>query len=282
MMTQHMLSFEDVSAAHKPAKHIVLPPPKIAPAHDVFAETMLEDTSVRQRRSPLDWAVSLVLHVVVLSGLLIIPLYYTQQLDLHRLSMTFLVAPMPPRAAAPAPPPQAAQVSKVRPAARLIQAGKLMAPRAVPTQVAVLKEDPLPPDVVPDGLEGGVFGGIPGQGIVGGTNLSAGLRAAPAPVVEGPKKPVRIGGDVKPPRLLSRPEAEYPTLARQSRIVGTVAIEAIIDEHGHVIEARAISGHPLLIPSALKAVSARLYEPTILDGEPMSVDLRVEVNFRMG
>jgi outer membrane biosynthesis protein TonB len=43
---------------------------------------------------------------------------------------------------------------------------------------------------------------------------------------------------------------------------------------------RAISGHPLLIPAALKAVSKRRYEPTILDGEPTPIDLRVEINFR--
>jgi hypothetical protein len=35
----------------------------------------------------------------------------------------------------------------------------------------------------------------------------------------------------------------------------------------------------LLIKSALKAVSERRYEPTILDGVPTPVDLRVEVNF---
>jgi protein TonB len=68
-------------------------------------------------------------------------------------------------------------------------------------------------------------------------------------------------------------------LAKQSRIQGTVVIEAIIDEHGNVIEEKVISGHPLLIPAAMKAVSQRKYEPTILDGTPTPVDLRVEVNF---
>ena len=71
----------------------------------------------------------------------------------------------------------------------------------------------------------------------------------------------------------------YPFLARQSRIQGMVVIEAIIDEHGNVIEVRAISGHPLLIPPAMKAVSQRKYEPTVLDGEATPVNLRVEINF---
>jgi protein TonB len=100
-----------------------------------------------------------------------------------------------------------------------------------------------------------------------------------ASVAEGPKRPVRVGGEVKPPRLLSGPAPVYPILAKQSHVQGTVVIEAIIDEHGNVIEERAISGPPLLIAAAMKAVSQRKYEPTVLDGEATPVDLRVEVNF---
>jgi protein TonB len=79
--------------------------------------------------------------------------------------------------------------------------------------------------------------------------------------------------------MIFAPQLEYPVLARQSHVSGTVVIEAVIDEHGNVIEARALSGHPLLVPAALKAVSLRKYEPTILDGEPTPVTLRVEVDF---
>jgi protein TonB len=103
--------------------------------------------------------------------------------------------------------------------------------------------------------------------------------AAPAMASEGPKQPVRVGGNVKPPRLLSGPAPIYPILAKQSRIQGMVIIEAIIDEKGNVIEMHAISGHPLLIPAAMKAVSQRKYEPTILDGEATPVNLRVEITF---
>jgi protein TonB len=281
MMIQHVFSIGDLMPETRPVRRIVLPPPKIAPSHDAFAETMLEDTSVRQKRSPFDWAVSLVLHAAVLTGVLIIPLYFTQQLDVQKFTMTFLAAPMPPLAAAPAPPPQALQVTRAtRPVTRLIRGGILLQPRAIPSRVAVFKEDALPPDVVVNGVPGGVFGGILG-GAIGGTNLAVGLPTIPSPVVDGPKTPVRIGGSIKPPQLLSGPEAEYPVLARQSRIFGTVVVEAIIDEHGRVIEAHAVSGHPLLIPAALKAVSARIYAPTILDGEPTPIDLKVEVNFRM-
>src|SRR5258708_40043190 len=105
---------------------------------------------------------------------------------------------------------------------------------------------------------GGVRGGIPGGlagGIPGGRMSGVAAPAAPAMVSEGPKKPVRVGGDGKPPRLLSGPAPVYPLLAKHSRIGGIVVIEAIIDEHGNVGELRAISGHPLMIREAMKEVT---------------------------
>lgn len=128
---------------------------------------------------------------------------------------------------------------------------------------------------VPGGVPGGQIGGITG----GMPSVAAPVAAAP--VVEGAKRPVRIGGNVKPPRLIYGPAAVYPILASQSHVHGTVVIDAIIDEHGSVIQEKVVSGHPLLVQAALKAVSERKYEPTILDGEPTPVDLRVEVNFQM-
>jgi periplasmic protein TonB len=90
-----------------------------------------------------------------------------------------------------------------------------------------------------------------------------------------------VGGPVKPPRLLFGPDPEYPVLAKLSHLSGVVVIEAVIDEHGKVTGMRVISGHPLLVPSALSAVSKRMYEPTVLNGEPVPIDLRVEVGFSL-
>jgi protein TonB len=111
--------------------------------------------------------------------------------------------------------------------------------------------------------------------------LGGALKGAPpsAPIAAGPKVPVRVGGEVKPPRLLFGPDPVYPILAKQARLSGVVVIEAVIDEHGNVTGMRVISGHPMLIPAALTAVSKRRYEPTVLDGEPTPIDLRVEVSF---
>ena len=270
MQCQQFLFPEEMQASAKPKQHIVLPPPQIEPAHDVFAETMLEKSSVRQRRSPLDWAVSLMVHVVVLGTLLILPLYFTTGLDIHKYNLTFLAPPLSP--AAPPPPPMRATASVTRAVQKLTPRtytpGKLTAPSFIPRVVATPNEASQPEEP-PMEIAGGIPGGIPGGqvgGVVGGV-LGGVLSGVPAPAVHasaGPKTPVRIGGSLKPPRLIFGPDPVYPTLAKQARISGTVVIEAIIDEKGAVTGMRVISGHPLLVPAALSAVAKRKYEPTVL------------------
>jgi TonB family protein len=108
------------------------------------------------------------------------------------------------------------------------------------------------------------------------------LKATPPPATpfaEMPKVPVSFVPKVKPPRLLYAPEPVYPILARQTKLSGIVVIEAVIDEQGRVTGMRVISGYPILIPAALNAVSKRRYEPTIVNGQPTSIDLKVEISF---
>ena len=280
MLNQHVFFLEDMNGA-KPKHSVVLPPTQVAAKQDILGEAMLERSSTRQKRHPLKWAVSLGAHVAVLFLLLLLPLYFSQGLDLQRFNTTLLVAPLPP-AAAPPPPPPAAIARVVHTTPKTFTPGKLTAPSFVPKSVAIAN-DAAPPEVALMGVQGGIPGGITGGqagGILGG--VISGAVAPPVPVSEGPKKPVRVGGDVKPPRLLSGPAPIYPILAQQSHIQGIVVIEAIIDERGNVVEMHAISGHPLLIPAAMKAVSQRKYAPTILDGEATPLNLRVEVTFHAG
>jgi periplasmic protein TonB len=258
-------------------RRILLLPPKVDPMHNVLAEAMLEQDSMHQPRSPLDWVVSIVVHFAVLLFLMLLPLYFTSQLDIQRFNLTFLVAPMPP----PPPPPPPVALHAVRPVpTHAYTPSELTAPSFIPKAIVITAPEEVAmgvPGGVPGGMPGGQVGGVIG-GILGGAMNN--VPAPPKPVAEGPKKPLVVGGNVKPPRLIYGPAPEYPDLARQALISGVVIIEAIIDEKGNVTEVRAISGQPLLIGAALKAVSKRKYEPTYLDGQPMPVDLRVEVSFR--
>jgi hypothetical protein len=58
-------------------------------------------------------------------------------------------------------------------------------------------------------------------------------------------------------------------------------VMAIIDEHGNVVQAQAVTGPTILFNSALKTVTSQKYQPTILDGQPTPIQLRVEVQFQL-
>ena len=284
MNNKYSFSLGQTQADSKSAQRVVLLPLKVEPVRDVFADAMLEDSSTHQRRSPLDWAVSLGVHVAVVAMLLAIPLYFTTGLDVQKLNLTFLAAP--PSAPSPPPPPLAAaaapRVVHNEPS-RVYVPTKLTAPSFVPRAIAPTPSNGGEPDIlaagVPGGIPGGQIGGVIG-GVLGGA--IGGVPPPAPPVAEGPKQPVRVGGNVKPPRLIYSPDPVYPVLAKQAGIFGEVVIEAIIDEHGNVSGMRAISGPPLLVPAALSAVAKRKYEPTVLDGAATPIDLRVEITFNLG
>jgi protein TonB len=281
MLTEQDLYLEDVYSGGSAAGRMPLAAQAAAARSTVFAEALLENSTARQRRSPMDWALSFIVHFSVLALLIFLPLFFSQGLDMKRLQTTLLIAPMPPMAPAPPAPPSIAKAPRVAP--RVLTPGKLTAPTFIPKVIPVATADAAPPEVSMTAGMGAVPGGVLG-GQIGGITGGLGAVAAPViatPAAEGPKRPVRIGGNVKQPKLIYGPAAVYPVLAAQGHIHGLVVIEAIIDEHGNVVQEKVVSGHPLLVQAAMKAVSQRKYEPTILDGEPTPVDLRVEVNFQM-
>jgi periplasmic protein TonB len=235
-------------------------------------DDLLESTNEKKKTNK-GWGFILsgVVQALILAVLILIPLIYTEALPKAMLS-TLLIAPPPPP---PPPPPPAVVKTIVKPVARLIQSGKLMQPRAIPKDVAVFKEAELPPDVINNaGATGGVFGGIPGQGMV----------AAVAPPPPKPAAPTRVkqGGNVTAASILNQTRPVYPALARQARIQGNVVLHAIIDKDGKVAQLEVISGHPLLVQSALDAVKQWRYKPTLLNGDPVEVDTTITVTFTMG
>ena len=249
---------------------------------DVFLNALLETPTTKQpRRSPLEWAGAMALHLTLIAALIIIPLYTTGTITLPDYNEVPLIAPPPPP---PPPPPAAAMAPRVvhRPRTGLTyKVHPLTAPTAIPKKV-VLGDAGAPPveDVVggvPGGVVGGQIGGVLG-GVLGGTGSGPG--PSPAPAQKAAPKLVRVGSKLKAPRQTYSVDPEYPPLAMQARIHGTVLVDAIIDEHGNVVQAHAISGHPLLIAAALRAVLQWKYEPTFLNGQPISVELEVSVSFK--
>jgi len=166
-----------------------------------------------------------------------------------------------------------------------ISAGKLLAPTIIPKEIAQLKEAPPEPDTF-GGVAGGVPGGVPGgqmDGVIGGVLagvMNTGARLI-APPTGKPGAPMRVGGRIRPPKVIVQTYPEYPTLARQARIQGQVQIDAILDEQGNVADMRVVSGPPLLHQAALDALKKWKYEPTYLNDRPISVELIVTITFHL-
>lgn len=92
-------------------------------------------------------------------------------------------------------------------------------------------------------------------------------------------KSVVISCGVCNQKAIFLPKPEYPETARAIRASGSVGVEILIDEKGSVIKARAVSGHPLLLASAVRAAYLAKFEPFLLGGKPVRVSGRIVYNY---
>jgi protein TonB len=92
-------------------------------------------------------------------------------------------------------------------------------------------------------------------------------------------RPVRPGGDIKPPIRTVYVAPVYPDIARAAGVSAVVVVECTIDPTGHVADARVVTGHPLLDEAALSAVRRWRYTATRLNGVPVPVLMTVTVRF---
>jgi periplasmic protein TonB len=172
---------------------------------------------------------------------------------------------------------------KTQPKVKLFDNNKLIEPKAIPKKVVAVREQAPPPSSEIAGVTGGVPGGTPG-GTMGGVMGAAGNGPAPPPPPKPKAKtsgPVRVGGEVRAPKLVRNVQPAYPPLARQIHVQGAVVLDCVIDKQGNVTQMRVISGHPLLVGAAMQAVKQWKYAPTLLNGTPVDVAMNVTVNFSL-
>jgi protein TonB len=132
---------------------------------------------------------------------------------------------------------------------------------------------------------------IPGSGpYIPGTRTGAG----PGGVLDSlggarpimPIAPVTVTGPVRISRmsegdLVHKIVPTYPPLARSARIQGTVVLQAMISKQGTIENLRLLSGHPMLAPAAIEAVTHWRYRPYILNNEPVEVETQITLNFSL-
>jgi TonB family protein len=123
---------------------------------------------------------------------------------------------------------------------------------------------PLPPNA--GGAQPGVTVGV----------LSAAPGNATAPAI--PQR-IRISADVQKAKLIRAPQPAYPEQAREAGIEGNVRFAAVIARDGAILSLQTLGGHPLLVQAALDAVKQWVYQPTLLNGEPVEVATEIVVSF---
>lgn len=86
-------------------------------------------------------------------------------------------------------------------------------------------------------------------------------------------------GEVLNGKATKLPTPVYSPAAKAVKASGTVKVQVTLDEKGNVISAKAISGHPLLLQSALKAAQAAKFSPTISEDKAVKGTGIVIYNF---
>ena len=246
----------------------------------MFSDSLLEFGPQRKRKF-LATTTSFVLNCAALIVLVGLPLVFTEQLPKAQL-LTFLVAPPPPP---PPPPPAAAEVQRVvrQVQTDMLSSGQLRTPSRIPTKVQMIKEEEAPPPIMATGgVVGGVPGGVPGGqlgGVIGGI-VSATSSLVAVPKLAPPQR-VRISQGVTRGLLIHRVEPTYPPLARAARVQGEVVLTAVISTNGDIENLQLVSGHPMLVPSAISAVQQWRYKPYLLNGQPVEVETTITVIFSL-
>jgi TonB family protein len=148
--------------------------------------------------------------------------------------------------------------------------GELAKPSRVLYHVVILSGDeanPVTTHVLVNAVDGSVVQ----------TEKEGPKRENPNYMFERRREPIK--GGVLNGKAISLPVPEYPDVARQAKASGSVTVQITIDETGHVIEARAVSGHPLLQAASVAAAKQAIFAPTRLQGEPVKVAGAIVYNF---
>ncbi len=227
---------------------------------------------LRDRAAALPAAV--LIHAVALALLVTVPLLRVGELPRVDVSDVIVVPALP---ATPLPPPKARSGD---PGARLArkrvpvvsQGIRLAAPVDIP--VGIVEDENFGAGGSEFGIPGGADYGA-GEGVPANL-LGSGLYDLVGEAVEAP---VLAVGEVRPPRLVRRVEPDYPVLAREARVQGTVILEATTDVYGRVTGVRVLRSIPLLDEAAIAAVRQWVYEPLMINGRPRPVTFTVTVRF---
>jgi protein TonB len=141
--------------------------------------------------------------------------------------------------------------------------------------------DPLSGVLGPTSSGTGSGGGI-GSGSGGGVGSGRGPGVGPGEGGGIGGGVYRVGGGVSAPRTIFAPDPEYSEEARKAKYQGTVVLWMIVGPDGRPHNIRISRSVGMgLDEKAIEAVRTWRFEPALKDGRPVSVQINVEVSFRL-
>lgn len=140
--------------------------------------------------------------------------------------------------------------------------------------------DPLSKLMVPSNGPG--FAGGIGTGSGGGIGSGRGPGVGPGYGGGIGGGVYRVGGAVSAPRAIYDPDPEYSEEARKAKFQGTVILWVVIGPDGrpHDIKVSRSLGMGL-DQKAIEAVRKWRFQPAMKDGQPVAVQVNIEVNFHL-
>jgi protein TonB len=223
------------------------------------------DASGRARRHWSVLPLSIAAHVLVVTAIVLSPL--AVDVELPAIASSLVLGDVMPTVTPPSPPPPKILTPVADPA--------VGAPIEAPSTIAPERPETIGRPIA-DGVDGGI-GIEPGLPVLS----SAAVADVPAPPPPVPAAPVRPGGNIREPKKLVHVPPEYPLIAQQVKVEGTVILEAMLDETGRVDHVRILRSIPLLDAAAIKAVQGWRYTPTTLNGVPVPVLMTITVQFHL-
>lgn len=120
-----------------------------------------------------------------------------------------------------------------------------------------------------------VGGGVGFSDLLERTDASLGTLATAS------RRPLRVGGNIRPPSKVLDVKPEYPQVALDADVSGVVILETTIGPDGVVREAKILRSIPLLDQAAIAAVRQWRYTPTLVNGVAVPVVMVITVNFTL-
>ena len=83
------------------------------------------------------------------------------------------------------------------------------------------------------------------------------------------------------PEAIKKVSPEYPDIARQSSMEGTVVVKALVGKDGRVLNTQVVKSVPVLDDAAVAAVKQWVFKPALSNNKPVAVWVAVPVKFSL-